>query len=64
MLTPFWDLVFGTFRYDAGRLPEALGVVDPQQYPPSTAIGRVLMLPFQRKDKPSITPPAAWPLPD
>ena len=47
VLTPFWDLIFGTFRYDAKRLPEALGVVDPQQYPPSNALGRVLMLPFR-----------------
>jgi sterol desaturase/sphingolipid hydroxylase (fatty acid hydroxylase superfamily) len=47
VLTPFWDLVFGTFRYDPRRLPEALGVVDPSQYPPSTAIGKVLMLPLR-----------------
>lgn len=46
VLTPFWDLVFGTFHYEPKRLPEAVGVVDPAKYPPSTAIGRVLMLPF------------------
>jgi sterol desaturase/sphingolipid hydroxylase (fatty acid hydroxylase superfamily) len=49
VLTPVWDLVFGTFRYDPQRLPEALGVVDPAQYPPSTAIGSVLALPFRPK---------------
>jgi sterol desaturase/sphingolipid hydroxylase (fatty acid hydroxylase superfamily) len=48
VLTPFWDLVFGTFRYDGQRLPQALGVAEPQRYPPSTAIGQVLMLPFRR----------------
>jgi sterol desaturase/sphingolipid hydroxylase (fatty acid hydroxylase superfamily) len=47
VLTPFWDLVFGTFRYQPGRLPLALGVSDPQRYPPSTAIARVLMLPWR-----------------
>jgi sterol desaturase/sphingolipid hydroxylase (fatty acid hydroxylase superfamily) len=47
VLTPFWDLVFGTFRHDPRRLPEALGVVDPSQYPASTAIGKVLMLPLR-----------------
>jgi sterol desaturase/sphingolipid hydroxylase (fatty acid hydroxylase superfamily) len=64
VLTPFWDLVFGTFRYDAKRLPEALGVVDPEQYPPSRAIGSVLMLPFQSAAKRSSAPPTARPLPD
>jgi sterol desaturase/sphingolipid hydroxylase (fatty acid hydroxylase superfamily) len=64
VLTPFWDLVFGTFRYDSKRLPEALGVVDPQQYPGSTDIGGVLMLPFQSKANRHIATPAARPLPD
>jgi sterol desaturase/sphingolipid hydroxylase (fatty acid hydroxylase superfamily) len=65
VLTPFWDLVFGTFRYDSKRLPEALGVVDPQLYPASTDIGSVLMLPFRPKANRQIAPPpAARPLPD
>ena len=64
VLTPLWDLVFGTFRYDARRLPEALGVVDPLIYPPSTAIGRVLMLPLRAEARQPIARPAAWPLPD
>lgn len=49
VLTPFWDLVFGTFRHDPKRLPDSLGVVDPQQYPASTDIGNVLLLPFRTK---------------
>jgi sterol desaturase/sphingolipid hydroxylase (fatty acid hydroxylase superfamily) len=49
VLTPFWDLVFGTFRYDPQHLPEALGVAQPAEYPPSTAIGQVLLLPFVRE---------------
>ncbi len=48
VLTPFWDLVFGTFVYRPNQLPSALGVQDPDQYPASDAIGRVLMLPFKR----------------
>ncbi len=48
VMTPFWDIVFGTFEYHPERLPKALGVQDPEQYPPSTAIGRVLALPFKR----------------
>lgn len=51
VLTPFWDMVFGTFRYDPKRLPDALGVVDPSQYPQSTAIGKVLMLPFRSRPR-------------
>lgn len=64
VLTPFWDLVFGTFRYDARRLPEALGVVDPLNYPPSTAIGRVLMLPLRAEARQPIARPDAWQLRD
>lgn len=49
VLTPFWDLVFGTFRHAPGRLPERLGVFDPAGYPPSTRIGRVLAMPFRSR---------------
>jgi sterol desaturase/sphingolipid hydroxylase (fatty acid hydroxylase superfamily) len=48
VLTPFWDLVFGTFVYRPGRLPAALGVVEPNLYPKSSALGEVLMLPFKK----------------
>jgi sterol desaturase/sphingolipid hydroxylase (fatty acid hydroxylase superfamily) len=48
VLTPFWDLVFGTFVYRPGRLPTALGVVEPNLYPESNALGEVLMLPFKK----------------
>lgn len=48
VLTPFWDLVFGTFRYDPVRLPERLGVEQPADYPASTALWQVLALPFRR----------------
>lgn len=48
VLTPLWDLVFGTFRYDAGRLPLTLGVAEPERYPPSNSVWKVLLLPFRR----------------
>ena len=47
VLTPFWDLVFGTFVLRPGRLPRALGVAEPRRYPRSEALGQVLMLPFR-----------------
>lgn len=47
VLTPFWDLVFGTFSYHPGRLPRALGVEQPQNYPPSQELGKVMLLPFR-----------------
>lgn len=48
VLTPFWDLVFGTFFYDPKRLPATLGVAAPERYPQSDALGQVLALPFSR----------------
>jgi sterol desaturase/sphingolipid hydroxylase (fatty acid hydroxylase superfamily) len=48
VLTPFWDLVFGTFVYDPKRLPKALGVQEPDKYPASSELGKVLTLPFKR----------------
>ncbi len=48
VLTPFWDIVFGTFEYHPQRLPATLGVADPAHYPASTDLGKVLALPFRR----------------
>jgi sterol desaturase/sphingolipid hydroxylase (fatty acid hydroxylase superfamily) len=47
VLTPCWDLVFGTFVLRPGSLPARLGVVDPARYPASADIGKVLSLPFK-----------------
>jgi sterol desaturase/sphingolipid hydroxylase (fatty acid hydroxylase superfamily) len=47
VLTPFWDIVFGTFRYAPDRAPKALGVSDPQLYPPSNRLLQALALPFR-----------------
>lgn len=52
VLTPFWDLVFGTFVYRPGQLPQKLGVAQPDLYPESRAIGQVLALPFKRAREP------------
>ncbi len=48
VLTPFWDLVFGTFEYHPGRMPAALGVTEASQYPDSNELLKVLKLPFKR----------------
>jgi len=47
VLTPFWDLVFGTFRYEPSRVPQTLGVAEPAEYPRSNELGKVLLLPFR-----------------
>jgi sterol desaturase/sphingolipid hydroxylase (fatty acid hydroxylase superfamily) len=41
------DLLFGTFVYRPGRLPERLGVVEPQRYPDANEFWRVMRLPFR-----------------
>ncbi|MFZ5636344.1 MAG: sterol desaturase family protein [Pseudomonadota bacterium] len=52
VLTPFWDLVFGTFRYRRDRLPNALGAYDPTRYPTSNQLLATLLLPFRRQPSP------------
>ena len=47
VFTPFWDLVFGTFRYHPERAPVALGVGDPEHYPTSNRVWATLTLPFR-----------------
>ena len=46
-----WDLLFGTFRYKPGVAPERLGVKEPDDYPASNELVRVLALPFQSADR-------------
>jgi sterol desaturase/sphingolipid hydroxylase (fatty acid hydroxylase superfamily) len=45
----FIDMIFGTFYYRPGTLPERLGVVDPTAYPKSNEFWRVMRLPFHRE---------------
>ncbi len=40
------DIAFGTFRYNPGRLPARLGVVDQAAYPGSNEFWKVMRLPF------------------
>ena len=54
------DLLFGTFVYRPGRLPERLGVAAPETYPRSGEVWKILLLPFhprigrwRRKDAPA-----------
>lgn len=46
VLTPFWDLVFGTFVYAPHKLPLRIGVVEPENYPDSMDLCKVLTLPL------------------
>ena len=41
-----WDQLFGTFLYRPGVAPERLGVANPDDYPESNELARVLALPF------------------
>jgi len=43
-----WDQLFGTFLYRPGIAPERLGVANPDEYPESNELSRVLALPFGR----------------
>ncbi len=42
-----WDIVFGTFYYKPGQVPENLGVSQPAEYPDSNEMVKVVLLPFQ-----------------
>lgn len=50
VVTPFWDLVFGTFHYRPGYAPARLGVEHPADYPDSAAIHKVMMLPLRNSN--------------
>jgi sterol desaturase/sphingolipid hydroxylase (fatty acid hydroxylase superfamily) len=43
-----WDIVFGTFCYRPGIVPERLGVDTPSAYPPSERLFDVIAFPFRR----------------
>jgi len=47
--TPLWDIVFGTFYYAPHRIPERLGVRNPDHYPDSARLLKVLALPFRQR---------------
>jgi sterol desaturase/sphingolipid hydroxylase (fatty acid hydroxylase superfamily) len=59
VLTPVWDLVFGTFSYHPKRLPRALGVDRAADYPASSDVGQVLLLPFKKAWRAPETQPHA-----
>ena len=46
------DIIFGTFYYRPGSLPERLGVVDPRAYPKSIEFWKVMKLPFEGEFQP------------
>lgn len=43
-----WDLIFGTFYYRPGVVPQKLGMDNPEAYPQSENILEVVTLPFKR----------------
>jgi sterol desaturase/sphingolipid hydroxylase (fatty acid hydroxylase superfamily) len=43
-----WDIVFGTFQYQPGRIPEKLGMSEPGNYPPSDKLWEVISFPFRK----------------
>jgi sterol desaturase/sphingolipid hydroxylase (fatty acid hydroxylase superfamily) len=45
-VTPFWDLVFGSFSYAGSQLPERLGTAGETPYPSSDEYLACLALPF------------------
>lgn len=49
VVTPLWDLVFGTFSYRPGHQPERLGVREPGRYPSTYDVHAALLLPFKRE---------------
>lgn len=49
-VTPFWDLLFGSFSYAGGQLPERLGTADGELYPSSDEYLACLALPFRDAD--------------
>jgi sterol desaturase/sphingolipid hydroxylase (fatty acid hydroxylase superfamily) len=43
-----WDIVFGTFIYEPGRIPEAFGLEDPGSFPDPRRFHAALAWPFRR----------------
>jgi sterol desaturase/sphingolipid hydroxylase (fatty acid hydroxylase superfamily) len=63
VLTPVWDLVFGTYVRCSADMPERLGVADPDRYPESSQFWACFWLPFRsekltaRKGRKAARPP-------
>jgi sterol desaturase/sphingolipid hydroxylase (fatty acid hydroxylase superfamily) len=51
----FLDVIFGTFYYRPGTLPERLGIVDPSAYPNSEEFWKVMKLPFEGEFRPEFS---------
>ena len=47
VVTPIFDLMFGTFSYAPARLPARLGVQDVTAYPRATQFFHVMLLPLR-----------------
>jgi sterol desaturase/sphingolipid hydroxylase (fatty acid hydroxylase superfamily) len=42
----FIDILFGTFVYRPGRLPQRIGIASPAEYPRSEEVWKLMLLPF------------------
>jgi sterol desaturase/sphingolipid hydroxylase (fatty acid hydroxylase superfamily) len=49
------DILFGSFYYRPGTLPERIGVVDPNEYPDSKEFWKVMKLPFHPEIEPRLS---------
>ena len=47
-VVPLWDIVFGTFAYDPRRIPDRIGLDDPDAYPDPRRFHTALVWPFRR----------------
>jgi sterol desaturase/sphingolipid hydroxylase (fatty acid hydroxylase superfamily) len=48
VLTPFWDLVFGTYVAASACKPERLRLSEPECHPASSDLWACVWLPFRR----------------
>ncbi len=48
-----WDLLFGSFYYRPGAIPDRLGLQAPELYPSDMQLGKIIALPFH-SDRPSV----------
>jgi sterol desaturase/sphingolipid hydroxylase (fatty acid hydroxylase superfamily) len=52
-----WDMLFGSFTWAPGRRPRAVGLADPESFPPTSAILTNLFTPWRRADRNDLLAP-------
>ncbi|PHV12456.1 sterol desaturase family protein [Chitinimonas sp. BJB300] len=56
---PLWDWLFGSFTWQPGRVPKAIGIEHPDSFPPPNAIVASFLYPWRKR----VYPPAPAPRP-